>query len=157
MQLVCKKNWILANVKCSHYLQSTEADWKSNNIKRHTVSCFIFFYWCYFSEFRELDKLHLKAKKVSILKDFLASFPYMSYKTCTCDRIIQGLIDFGMLDAKHNFWPDFYENLKTKRGSITRSEMQMIEKKIINSSKSCWKRVIYLRNFMMLFGFQNKG
>ena len=33
-----------------------------------------------------------------------------------------------MLDAKHKFWPDFYENLKTKRRSITRSEMQMIKK-----------------------------
>ena len=33
-----------------------------------------------------------------------------------------------MLDAKHKLWPDFYAIKKTKRRSITRSEMQMIEK-----------------------------
>ena len=75
-----------------------------------------------------MDKLHLKSNKVRILKDFLARFPYMLDKTCICDRIIQGFIDVGMLDAKHKFWPDLYAILKTKRRSITRSEMQMIEK-----------------------------
>ena len=49
-------------------------------------------------------------------------------KTCTCDIIIQVFIDDGMLDAKHKFWPNFYEILKTKIRSITRYEMQMIEK-----------------------------
>ena len=34
-----------------------------------------------------------------------------------------------MLDAKHKFWPDFYEILKTKRRSITRSEMKIIRKR----------------------------
>ena len=52
----------------------------------------------------------------------------MSDKTCTCDIIVQGFIDVGMLYAKHNFWPDFYAILKTKRRIITRSEMQIIEK-----------------------------
>ena len=33
-----------------------------------------------------------------------------------------------MLDAKHKLWPDFDEIKKTKRRSITRSEIQMIEK-----------------------------
>ena len=75
-----------------------------------------------------MDKLHLKEKKVRILKYFLAHFPYMSDKTCTCDRIIQGFIDFGIVDAKHKFWPDFYAILKTNRRSITRSEMKIIEK-----------------------------
>ena len=49
-------------------------------------------------------------------------------KTYTCDRIIQGFIDVGMIDAKHKFWPDFYAIKKTKRRSITRSEMQIIKK-----------------------------
>ena len=75
-----------------------------------------------------MDKLHINAKKVRILKDFLVRLSYMSDKTCTFDRIIEEFVDVGMLDAKHNFWPDFYENLKTKRRSITRSEMQIIEK-----------------------------
>ena len=30
-----------------------------------------------FSYLKEMDKLHLKANKVRILKDFLALFPYM--------------------------------------------------------------------------------
>ena len=54
-------------------------------------------------------KLHIKVNKVKILKDFLALFPYMSHKTCTCDIIIQGFIDVGMLDTKHMFCPDFME------------------------------------------------
>ena len=33
-----------------------------------------------------------------------------------------------MLDAKNNFWTDFYAVLKTKRRSITRPEMKIIEK-----------------------------
>ena len=81
-----------------------------------------------FSELKEMDKLHINANKVRILKDVLARFPYIPDKTCTCDRIIQGFIDFGMLDAKHKFWTDFYAVLKTKRRSITRSEMKIIEK-----------------------------
>ena len=75
-----------------------------------------------------MDKLHLRAKKVRVLKDFLDSFPYLLDNTCTCDRIIQGFIDVGMLDAKQKPWPDFYTNLKRKRRSITRSEMKIIEK-----------------------------
>ena len=77
-----------------------------------------------FSELKEMDKLHINANKVRILKDVLARFPYIPDKTCTCDRIIQGFIDVGMLDAKHKFWPDFYAILKTKRRSIAKSEMQ---------------------------------
>ena len=73
-----------------------------------------------------MDKLYLKANKLRILKYFLASYPYMSDRTCTCDRIIQVFIDVGMLDAKHSFWPYSYENLKTKKRSIARFEMQMI-------------------------------
>ena len=56
----------------------------------------------------QMDKFHLKANKVRILKGFPARFSYMLDKTCTCDRITQGFIDVGMLDAKHKFWPDFY-------------------------------------------------
>ena len=55
-----------------------------------------------------MDKLHINENKVRTLKYFLASFSYMSYKTCNCDRIIQGFIDVGILDAKHKFWPNFY-------------------------------------------------
>ena len=73
-------------------------------------------------------KLNLKAKKVRILKYFLACFSYMFDKTCNCYIIIKGFIDIGMLDAKQNMWPDFYAIQKTKRRSITISEMQMIEK-----------------------------
>ena len=72
-----------------------------------------------FSELKEMDKLHINAKIVRMLKNFLARFSYMSDKTCTCDRIIQGLIDVGMLYAKHKFRPDFYTILKTNRRSIT--------------------------------------
>ena len=61
-----------------------------------------------FSELKEMYKLHINANKVRILNDFLARFPYMSYKTCTCDRTIQVFIDVVMLDAKHKFWPGFY-------------------------------------------------
>ena len=75
-----------------------------------------------------MEKLHLKANKVRILKDSLANLPYMLDKKLTCDRIMQGLIDVVMLDGKHNFCPDFYAILKTKRRSITRSEMRIIEK-----------------------------
>ena len=75
-----------------------------------------------------MDKIHLKEKKVRILKYFLDRFHYMLDKICTCDRIIKGFIDVGMLVAKHKFWPDFDAILKTKRRSITRSEMQMIRK-----------------------------
>ena len=46
-----------------------------------------------FSELKEIYKLHLKGKKVIILKDFLSCFPYMSDKTCICDIIIQVFID----------------------------------------------------------------
>ena len=81
-----------------------------------------------FYELKEMDKLHINANKVRILKGFIACFHYMSDKTCTCDRIIQGYIDVGMLDSKHKFWPEFYAIKKTKRIIITRSEMQMIEK-----------------------------
>ena len=52
----------------------------------------------------------------------------MSDKKFTCDRIIQGFVDVGMLYAKRKLWPYFYEILKIKRRSITRSEMQIIEK-----------------------------
>ena len=75
-----------------------------------------------------MDKLHLKVNKVRILKYFLARFPYMLDKTCTCDIIIQRSIDVGMLDAKHKFWTDFYAILKTKRRCITRYEMKVIQK-----------------------------
>ena len=61
-----------------------------------------------FSELKEMEKLYINANKVRILNDFLARFPYMSYKTCTCDRTIQVFIDVVMLDAKHKFWPGFY-------------------------------------------------
>ena len=79
-----------------------------------------------------MDKLHLKAKKLRMLKDILDRFPYILDKTCNCDRIIQGFIDVGMLYTKHNFWPGFYAIKKTKKRSITRSEMKMIEKKFPN-------------------------
>ena len=82
-----------------------------------------------------MDKLHLKANKVRILKDSITHLPYMSNKTCNCDRIIQGFIDVGMLDTKHRFWPDFYAILKTKRSSITRSEMKIIKKRFSHSFK----------------------
>ena len=42
----------------------------------------------------------------------------MSDKTCTYDIIIQGLIDVGMLDAKHKFWPDFYA-IKKQREEVS--------------------------------------
>ena len=59
-----------------------------------------------------MDKLHLKANKLSTLKNLLANLPYILDKTCNCDRIIQGFIDIGMLDAKHKLWPYFYAILK---------------------------------------------
>ena len=102
-----------------------------------------------------MDKLSLKANKVRILKDFFARFPYMLDKTCTCDIIIQGFIDVGVLDEKHKLWPDFYAILKTKRKRITISEMKMIEKHFSQFLKSFWKRVTYLINFMVLLYFQN--
>ena len=108
-----------------------------------------------FSDFKEMDKLHLKAKKVRILKDFIVRFTFMLDKTCTGDIIIQGLIDVGMLDAKHNFWPDFYEIKKTKRRIITRSEMQMIEKHFSQFFKIMLETGKYLRKFMMLLDLQN--
>ena len=37
-----------------------------------------------FYELKEMEKLHINAKKVRILKDFLARLPYMSDKICTC-------------------------------------------------------------------------
>ena len=74
-----------------------------------------------------MDKLHLKEKKVRILKDFLARFPYILDNTYTCDIIIQRLIGVSMLDTKHKLWPYFHEILKTNRISITRYGMQMIE------------------------------
>ena len=52
-----------------------------------------------FSELKEMDTLHPKAKKLRMLKYFLAHFPYMLDKTFTCDRIIQGLIYVGMFDS----------------------------------------------------------
>ena len=64
-----------------------------------------------------MDKLHLKDNKVRILKYFLARFPYILDKTCTCDRIIQGFLDVVILIAKHNFWPDFYAILKREEVS----------------------------------------
>ena len=57
-----------------------------------------------FYEQKEMDKLHINAKKVSILKDFLSCFPYMSDKTRICDIIIQVFIDVGMLDANTQVW-----------------------------------------------------
>ena len=84
-----------------------------------------------------MDKLNIKEKKVSILKYYLACFHYMLEKACTYDIIIQGLSDVVMLDEKHKLWPDFYAIKKTKRRSITISEMQMIEKHFLNCSKSC--------------------
>ena len=105
-----------------------------NQIEKQTIlKCILFDYLSFVidennSEMKDMDKLPLKAKKVRILKDFFACFPYMLDKTCTCDRMIQGLIYVGMLDAKHKLWPDFYAIKKTKRRSITRSEMQIIEK-----------------------------
>ena len=75
-----------------------------------------------------MEKLNLKGNKGRMLKVFLDNFPYMLVDTCTCDRIIPGFIDVGMIDAKHKFLPDFYAILKTKRRSITRSEMQIIKK-----------------------------
>ena len=83
------------------------------------------------STFKDLHDdgiLDLKKNKARILKDFLARLPYMFDKTCTCDRIMEGFVDVGMLDEKHKLWPDFYAILKTKRRSITKSEMAMIEK-----------------------------
>ena len=50
-----------------------------------------------------MDKLHINANKISTLKYFLARFPYISDKTGTCDIIIQGFIDVGMLYAKKVF------------------------------------------------------
>ena len=76
---------------------------------------------------KEIDNLHIKENKVRILKDFPAHSPYMLDKTCTCDIIIQGFIAVVMLDTKHKFWPDFYVVLTTKRRSITRSEIHLIE------------------------------
>ena len=55
-----------------------------------------------------MDNLHLKGNKGRMLKVFLDHFPYMLVETCTCDRIIPGFIDVGMIDAKHKFWRDFY-------------------------------------------------
>ena len=83
-----------------------------------------------FSDLREMDKLHLKAKKLRILKGFLDRFPYMLDKTCTCDRIILGFIYVGMFGVKHKLWPDFYAIFKKNRRSITISEMQMIDTKL---------------------------
>ena len=56
-----------------------------------------------FSELKEMENLNLRAEQVRILKDILTHFPYMSYKACTCDRIIQGFVDVGVLDAEHKF------------------------------------------------------
>ena len=75
-----------------------------------------------------MKKLHINKNKVSILKDFPARFPYIYDKTCTCEMIIERFVNVDMLDAKHNFWLYFYAILKTRRISITRSEMQNIEK-----------------------------
>ena len=105
-------------MRCSYYFQYDEAYWKANSIKRHTIWFFIFCDWCYFSELKEIDKLHLKANKVRILKVFLARFPYMLDKTFTCDRIIQRLIDVDILDAKHKLWPDFYA-IKKQREELS--------------------------------------
>ena len=44
-----------------------------------------------------------------ILKNFLARFTFMLDKICSCDRIIQGFIEVGMVDAKNKFWPDFMQ------------------------------------------------
>ena len=144
-------------MRCSHYFQSAEADLKSNNIKRHTIYSLSSVIDAIFYELKEMDKLHLKANKVRILKDFLVHFPYMLDKKFTCDIIIQGFIDVGMLDAKHKLWPDFYAILKTKRRSITISEIKLLRNIFLNCSKSCWKRVTYLRKFMMLLDFQKTG
>ena len=43
------------------------------------------------------------------VEGFSCSFPYMLDKTCTCDRIIQGSVDVGMLDAKNKLWTHFYK------------------------------------------------
>ena len=67
-----------------------------------------------FSELKGMEKLHINAKQLRTLKDLLACFSYMSDKTCTCDRIIQGFIDVGMLDSKQKFWPYFYAIFKNK-------------------------------------------
>ena len=67
-----------------------------------------------FSELKEMEKLHINGNKIRTLNDFLSSFPYMSDMTCTYDRIIQGLIDVGMLDAKHKFLPNFSAIKKNK-------------------------------------------
>ena len=83
-----------------------------------------------FSELKEMDKLYINAKQLGILNYFLTRFPHMSDKPCTCDRIIPGFIDVGMLDTKQKFWPDFYAILKTKRRRIIRYEMQVIEKNV---------------------------
>ena len=56
-----------------------------------------------------MDKLHLKANKVRILKVFLPRLPYMLDKKCTCDVSIQGFIDIGMLDVKHKCRPYFMQ------------------------------------------------
>ena len=61
-----------------------------------------------------MDKLYINANTVRILKDFLARFPYMSDNTCTCDRIIQGFIDVGMLYANHFFGLIFMQFKKQK-------------------------------------------
>ena len=61
-----------------------------------------------FSDLKEMDKLHLKANKLRILKVFIPRLPYMLDKKCTCDGSIQGFIDVNILDAKHKLWPDFY-------------------------------------------------
>ena len=62
------------------------------DIPFYSLSCVID---AIFYELREMDKSHLMANKVRILKDFLASFPYMLDKTFTCDRIIKGSIGVG--------------------------------------------------------------
>ena len=88
-----------------------------------------------FSELKGMDKLHINTNKLRILKYFPTRFPYMLDNKCTCDIIIQGIVDVGILDAKHKFWPDFYAIKKTKRRSITRSEMKMIERRFYQQSK----------------------
>ena len=99
---------------------------KKTTLKIITFDYLSFVIDAIFSELKEMYKLHLKGNKVRILKDFLDSFPYILDNKCTCDIIIQGLIDVGMLDTKHKFWPDFYAIKKKKRRSTTRSEIKII-------------------------------
>ena len=54
---------------------------KQTTLKDIPLDSLSFIIYAMFSELKKMDKLHLKAKKVRILKDFLARLPYMLDKT----------------------------------------------------------------------------